>query len=187
MAYLPEAQDSLLLVIDVQDRLAQAMPPKVAPGSIARMKKLLIASRMLEIPRLYSEQYPQGLGKTLPVLQEELKDAPRFEKLSFSCLECTPLKEELLKLSRRSVVLCGIEAHVCVLQTAVHLYELGFTPYVVEDAVLSRFKEDYLSALNLFRQLGIRTLSTEIVIFSWLKGADHPRFRELSRLLKERE
>lgn len=187
MSSLPLPNDSLLLVIDVQDRLAQAMPPKVAEGNIRRIKKLLIAARELKIPRLYSEQYPQGLGPTLPVLKAELSDAPRFEKLTFSCLDCPSLRQEILKHSRRNVVLAGIEAHVCVLQTALAIQEVGLTPWVVKDALLSRFKEDYLSALAFMQQRGIPMVTTEIIIFGWLRGADHPSFREMSRLLKERD
>lgn len=184
---LPRGHDSVLVVIDVQDRLVQAMPPKVSPGNIGRMKKLLIAARILGIPRLYTEQYPQGLGPTIPAIKEELDGAPRFEKLCFSSFDCAPFQEELHRLSRSQVILCGIEAHVCVLQTAFALKGAGFSPWVVEDAVLSRFKEDFQSACHLMRSAGIPLLTTEIIIFGWLRGADHPNFRELSRLLKERD
>ena len=184
---LPFRDHSFLVVIDVQERLAQAMPAKYAGGNLARVQKLIQGARTLGVPVLYTEQYPKGLGPTLPAVRELLADTPRFEKTCFSCLEHPPFMEAVQSLGRNQAVLVGIEAHVCVLQTAVQFQEKGFSPFVVRDAVLSRFSSDYQAALDYLHLLRIPTPTAEIVLFSWLGGADQPGFKEISRLVKERD
>jgi nicotinamidase-related amidase len=162
------------------------MPSTYLAGNVERIRRLILSARALNIPVLYTEQYPQGLGSTLPVLRDLLHDSPRFEKREFSCLSCEPFLQTVKGLGKTQVVLAGIETHVCVLQSAVHFKERGYFPYVVRDACLSRYKEDYQGGLEFLAIEGIPTPTTEIVIFSWLSTSAHPKFKEISQLLKDR-
>jgi len=173
---LTRAADSALVVIDVQERLAAVMPAREAVVSAAGI--LLEAATRLDIPVLLTEQYPQGLGVTVPELVAKLPEgATKIEKTSFSACGVLPL-------IRRQVVLAGMEAHVCVLQTALELAAAGREVFVAADAICSRTEANYRNALARMQAAGIILTNTESVIFEWLRDAAHEQFRVLAKLIR---
>ncbi len=172
---LLRASDSALVVIDIQERLASAMP---ARETVVRATGILLeAAARLDIPVLVTEQYSKGLGGTAPELCAKLPEgAVRIEKTSFSACAALPL-------TRPQVVLTGMEAHVCVLQTALEL-AAGREVFVVADAVCSRTEANYENALARLRAAGVTVTNTESVIFEWVRDAAHEQFRYLSKLIR---
>ncbi|MFC4157829.1 isochorismatase family protein [Chitinimonas lacunae] len=179
---LLQAQDSLLLVVDVQEKLVPALND--ASQTVAHIKWLLEAARLAAIPVLFSEQYPQGLGSTLPCLRQMAPESPLLSKTAFSCVAAGCLEGTNLP---RQVVLCGIEAHVCVLQTALDLLAAGREVFVVADAIDSRSCEDKSLALARLEAAGVTVISREMALFEWLRDAKAPAFREASRQLLQAE
>lgn len=173
---LTRAADSALVVIDIQERLAAVMPARQA---VVRATGILVeAAARLHIPVLVSEQYTKGLGATVPELAVKLPEGSlRIEKTSFSACAVLPL-------TRPQVVLAGMEAHVCVLQTALQLSAAGREVFVVGDAVCSRTEANYCNALVRLQAAGVVVTNTESVIFEWLQDAGHEHFRALSKLIR---
>ncbi len=174
---------ALLLIIDVQEKLLPAM----APGHdvVSRCAILIQTAQRLDVPVTISEQYPKGLGHTVPELNSN--NAAVFEKMSFSCWRDEALKRHFIKLhdqGRPQVMIGGIEAHVCVAQTAIDMAQMGFAVYVAADAVASRKAESKALALDRFGQAGVQVINTEMAVFELVGEAGTPEFRELSRLIK---
>ncbi len=177
-----EAHKSALLLIDVQERLAPAIDGIEA--CLDHCEILLRAADQLGIPVVASEQYPQGLGHTVPRMAAFLAPDQIHEKRHFSCA-CDPgLAAALEELGREQIVLCGIEAHVCVLQTGLDLAARGRTVAVVADAVGSRRPESRRLALERMRANGIEVIDTEMAVFEWLSVAGTPEFKALMPLIK---
>jgi isochorismate hydrolase len=152
---------------------------------VLNTKLLLRACELLNVPVTASEQYPAGLGPTEPSVAESLPASTwRIEKTCFSCFEADGFADHVAAQKRDQVVLAGMEAHICVLQTAVHLKAAGYRVYVVEDAVCSRKLENYQNALERLRQSGIMVTSTESVVFEWLGDSRHAQFKTISQLLR---
>ena len=175
---LIERDKSSLLIIDVQEKLVEAMPK---PHSfIDNIIKLQQAANILKIPITISEQYPKGLGNTIDrIKKHEFKSI--IEKTSFS------ITGEGFFFEGEHIILCGIEAHVCVLQSAIDLVENNKkkTVYIVQDAVSSRYEKDYLSALNrMDKYSNIQIVSCEMVIFEWLRKSRTKEFKAISQLIK---
>jgi len=184
-SHLCRAEASQLVVVDVQPRLAAAMPEADGARTIRNLGVLLAAARALEVPVLATEQYPKGLGATEPEVAGHFPEATRIlEKTAFSCCGADGFTACLDAADRPQVVLAGMEAHVCVLQTACELNGRGFQVFVVEDAVCSRDPRNHRNALERLRQAGVVVTSTESVVFEWLRDARHPQFKALSALLK---
>ena len=177
---------SQLLVIDVQEKLLPAMLDSELV--VERCVRLVRAARALEIPVTFSEQYPSGLGPTVAPLREALGyEGSVVEKVEFSCLKSDPLRERLHELRRKGrpqVVIGGIEAHVCVTQTAIDLDDQGFEAFVVADAVSSRAKTSRRLALARLLKTGVDVVDSEMVVFEWLGKAGTPEFKELQGLVK---
>jgi len=173
---------SLLLVIDVQERLA----PAIAEGGarIARTRLLLEGARRLEVPVLATEQYPKGLGRTVADLLPWPAGTEVFEKIAFSAVREPAFADRLAARERDQIVLCGMESHVCVLQTALDLLARGFAVFAVADACGSRRPESHELALARLRQEGARVVNAEMVLFEWLERAGTQTFRAISRLVK---
>lgn len=177
---------SQLLIIDVQEKLLPAMsdPERV----VERCVRLVRAARALEIPVTVSEQYPRGIGSTVTPLREALGNAASVvEKIEFSCLKNDSLREHLHELRRKGrpqVVLGGIEAHVCVTQTAIDLEDQGFEAFVAADATSSRAKSSRRLALDRMRRSGVDVVDSEMVVFEWLGKAGTPEFKELLAIVK---
>lgn len=180
-----DAGASALLVVDLQERLGAAMPAKVLNRVVANTRLLGRSAALLEVPTIATEQYPQGLGPTLEAVAESLPDsAPCLAKQAFSCCGDAGVAAALAATGRGQVVVAGMEAHVCVLQTALDLAAAGHGVFVVEDAICSRRLENYQNALDRLRQCGVQVVSAESVVFEWLGDADHPQFRSIQALLR---
>jgi len=174
---------ALLLVIDVQKKLAQAMPPKAMSAVARNVSVLLRAAGKLGLPIVASEQYPKGLGPTLPALAKLLPHQP-LEKLEFSAGNNQGLAKAVLGARRRQVIIAGLEAHVCVFQTARDLALAGFHVFIPEDAVLSRTPANLRAGLRLCEKAGALVSSTEAILFDLLGAAGTPEFRALAPLIR---
>ncbi|MCM2307004.1 MAG: isochorismatase family protein [Sulfuritalea sp.] len=175
---LIDARDSTLLVVDVQGRLV----PAIARWQVLldQVVWLIRVARRMEIPVLACEQYPQGLGPTHPDVAAELPAGCIASKLHFSAVAgaCHGLDQDG---GRGHIVVCGMESHVCVLQTVMELLAGGKQVFVVEEAVGSRRASDKALALARMREAGASIVSREMVAFEWLRRADSDLFREVSR------
>lgn len=174
--------DTLLLIIDLQDKLLKAM--KYRDAVVKNTNLLLKLASETGLPVLVTEQNPQGLGKTVPELVENFPEGTAvIEKMSFTaCTQDT--KKALFGFDRPKIIVTGCETHVCVYQTVRDLLDDGYTVHVVEDAVCSRFKQNYRSGLELMKQMGAVITNTESIFFDILKVAGTPEFKALSPLLK---
>ncbi|OIQ82512.1 isochorismatase family protein [mine drainage metagenome] len=182
-ALFADRLDGQLVLIDAQEKLSAVMPVEAWPGVLRNCAILLQAARLLEIPAIHTEQYPRGLGATLPELAQWLSADSRVEKTCFSCCEESAFCDRLDD-TRRQVVLTGMEAHICVLQTALQLQEMGRQVFVVEDAVISRNPAHHANAMARLRQAGIIVSNTESMLFEWLKVAEGDAFRQVARLIR---
>src|SRR3954454_2351672 len=174
-------QFGALLVVDVQDKLLRAIPDRDA--LIANTLRLVKAAQILHMPVWATEQYPQGLGPTVAPIAELVPQRPA--KTTFHCCAVPQLLEQLYGRRIRHVTLAGIEAHVCVAQTALELLGLGFHVQIPADAVGSRHKMDWEFALRRLEHAGAVISTTEAVLFEWVETADHPEFKAFSQLIKE--
>jgi nicotinamidase-related amidase len=179
--------DSRLLIVDMQEKLLPAI--RRGKQVIANCVKLIRAAQLLGLPVFATEQYPRGLGATVAELAELLGERP--EKLRFSCSESLQWgtaseSTDPAVRDRTKVVLAGIEAHVCVLQTVLDLMADGYRVYVAVDAVGSRRRLDQRIALQRMADSGAVLTTTESVLFEWCEEAGSDEFKEISRLVKER-
>jgi nicotinamidase-related amidase len=175
---------SVLTIVDVQERLFNAMDAERRDDMVANVKILATAARRLQVPVLVTEQYPKGLGRTLPEVKTLVADVAPFEKTAFSCADAEGFVDRLRALEAEHVILTGIEAHVCVLLTALDLLKRGLRVSVVADAVCSRRAANLEIGLDQARQAGATITATETVVFQLLGRADSDAFRELSKLLR---
>jgi hypothetical protein len=173
-------QDASLLVIDVQDRINAVMTDQ---SHLSRIEVLVEACRELEVPVLASEQYPQGLGPTVDSLAAILGDTPPG-KLTFSCARDHGLRKAVEDSGRQQIIVTGIETHVCVLQTALDLTELGFEVHVPHDAVNSRRSADKEWALHRMAAAGATISATESALFELLERCDTADFKTVAKLIK---
>lgn len=177
------AEESLILIIDVQEKLLNAVFNKeIVAGKTAIIAK---ASEILGIPVIVTEQYPKGLGNTVTNLKNNLNANVLFyEKTDFSALDnkeiCNAVKASL----KRQIVIFGIETHICVNQTVTALIKEGYDVSVIKDACGSRTEAEYHAGLDRMKENGAHILTTEIALFEWLKGATHPKFKEVQSLIK---
>ncbi|CFX68834.1 Isochorismatase-like [Syntrophomonas zehnderi OL-4] len=178
--YRLNKEDAVLVVIDLQDRLMNAMPDKEKVYKNTGI--LLQTAQQLNIPVIVSEQYPRGLGSTVAEIKEHLKDYEYIEKTSFSV--CEALQAKLAGLKRKTLIITGSETHVCVYQTVRDMVAEGYQVHVVQDAVCSRFPANYQNGIELMRDLGAVITSTETVVFDLLKEAGTADFKALSPLIK---
>lgn len=179
--------DTALLVIDVQEKL---LPKIHAAAAVERNVAFLIdAARLLGIPVSATEQYPKGLGPTVPELGKRLRGDNQTtipEKVAFSSCAVPSVVEGFRRDARTHVVLAGIESHVCVMHTALDLLGLNFRVFVAADAVGSRYPIDHEVALRRLEQAGCVPVSSEMCVFEWLGGARHPQFKAASQLVQSR-
>jgi nicotinamidase-related amidase len=174
---------SALLLVDLQEKLIPAMhePAPVLGNSLI----LLTAAGRLSVPATITEQNPQGLGPTVPDIAAAVRGREViFPKMTFSAAGEPAVMSRMRQSRRTQVVIAGIEAHVCVLQTAIGLHQAGYQLFVVSDAVTSRKPASAVQALERLRQNGISIVTTEMVLFEWLGRAGTDEFRELSRLIR---
>jgi nicotinamidase-related amidase len=178
-------EQAVLVVIDLQQRLGDAMPNKVLNRVIQNTVLLAQSAALLDIPVLHTEQYPRGLGTTLTAITAALPPSTKsFSKTAFSCCGAPEFSAALSATARRQVVLVGMESHICVLQTALDLQAAGYVVVVVEDGVCSRRLENYQNALDRLRQCQVQIASAESVVFEWMRDAAHPHFKTIQALLR---
>ncbi|MCC6748255.1 MAG: isochorismatase family protein [Deltaproteobacteria bacterium] len=176
-------------LIDIQEKLAAAMPEKVLKGTLRNWLNLIETARVLDLPVVVSEQYPTGLGRTLPVVAEAVLRLPRervffFEKVQFSCARLGPFDAWVKQSGRTQWVLAGMETHICVFQTARTLRSQGYDVHVPRDAAVSRTMANWEVGLQLMQRSDAVVTSTEVVIFDLLKQAGTDAFKMLSRIVR---
>ena len=176
-----------LLVVDVQEKLADVMPRR--SETVEHCVRLVRGFRRLGLPVHVPEQYPEGLGPTVPELEKVLGDIEPLRKLTFSCCglpedDDNPLVRRLADSRLAQVVICGMEAHVCVLQTALTLHGRGIEVQVVEDAVCSRSDSHRSNALARIAAVGIAVTNSESVLFEVLETAEASEFRDILQLVR---
>jgi len=179
-----ERDKAVLVVIDVQEKLCLAMDHKVLHKLTKHIGILLESAAELKVPVLITEQYVKGLGATLPELREKAGDAATFEKMAFSSCGSSEFVQALKATGRTQVIITGMETHVCVLQTVIELREAGFTVHLVKDAVMSRNKQNWQTAIEAMNLAGAVPTSTESVLFQLLKVAGSDEFKKLSKLVR---
>jgi nicotinamidase-related amidase len=180
--YLLEREKTGLLVIDLQPPLLEKMWNK--QELTANVRRLAEGVRILGLPILLTEQYPQKLGPTAPCIAEVLAETTAFAKLAFSCCRERPIMEALRAQGKSAWLVCGIEAHVCVSQTALDLLSQDYKVQVVADAVGSRTQANWQTGLDRLRQAGAVITSTEMALFELLERAGTDEFRAVQRLVK---
>ena len=173
---------SQVVMIDIQDKLVDVMPKNEIKKVIDVSNIILQASKLLEIPLLYTEQYPKGLGTTVQKLKS-LFPHHAIEKKTFSCLDEPKFNSALVK-SRPQIILCGLETHICILQTALALKAMGKEVFVVEDATLSRSSLHHQNAIARLRSEGVVITNSESVIFEWLRIAEGDHFKAIAKLIR---
>lgn len=179
--YYLNKEDAVLIIIDIQERLVPAMSG--GERSVKNTNVLIAAAESMGIPVIVTEQYPKGLGCTVPQIEENLGKAVKFEKTAFSgCID--GVRDHLNKTNRKKVIITGMETHVCVFQSVRDLLKQGYYVFVAADAVCSRTEENYSNALSLMREMGAVISNTETILFDLLKEAGTPQFKALSKLIK---
>jgi nicotinamidase-related amidase len=174
------AQHGGLLVVDVQDKLLGLIPDR--ESVVTNTMALIRGARALGLPVWGTEQYPRGLGPTTAAIAELIHERPA--KTSFHCCAVPQFLEQLYGRNIRHVTVAGIEAHVCVAQTALELLDLGFRVQVPADAVASRYRIDWEFGLRRLEHAGVVVSSTESALFEWTERSDHPEFRTISEIVK---
>lgn len=175
-------EDSIGLVIDIQERLVPAMEEKEV--FVENSKKLIQGLQILNLPLLVTQQYTKGLGETIEEVKTLIPDFQYIEKKDFSCYDEPVFAEKLAVLAKKNVIICGIESHVCVLQTAIDLKAAGYVPVVVMDCVSSRSFDNVDLAAERFRHEGILMTSCESILFELTRSAGATGFKEISKLVK---
>lgn len=178
---IPIRNQTALLVIDIQERLMPVI--KQRELTITNTNTLLKGAEIFSLKTIITEQYPKGLGNTCKeiILPQEHE---LFEKICFSCIQSEPLLKELKVGGIKDLVVCGVEAHICVLKTVLEAIQLGFTVHVVADAISSRATENKQLAIERMRQSGAYIVSTEMILFMLLNEAGTAEFKAISQLIK---
>ncbi|MFZ5940980.1 MAG: hydrolase [Bacteroidota bacterium] len=177
-----QVAESAALVIDIQERLF----PHIAGHEqlLERVKILIAGMEILGVPVLVTEQYRKGLGETLPQISTMIRDFSPVEKMAFSCCDEPAFFSSLKESGRQKVIICGIETHVCVLQTTIDLFAAGYQPVVIADAVSSRNPLDREIALQRMSREGAIISTVESILFELARVSGTETFKAISRLVK---
>lgn len=178
-----EREQAVLVVIDVQERLVPAMKEKVYRKIKANIETMVAGAKQLGIPVVTTEQYPRGLGHTVPELAEICGETV-IEKVSFGCCGEPKFNAQLKTIGRKQVIVTGMEAHVCVYQTVLGLLEAGYAVHLLRDAICSREKDNFQAAISNAAAAGAVVSTTEMALFQLLKEAGTPEFKAVSKLVK---
>lgn len=181
--YIAGAGLSQLVLIDIQTRLQSVMVPDAMDAVTKNCTILATAANLLEVPILVTEQYPQGLGKTLAELSSLLPNIKPVEKLTFACT-AEPKFNRQLTVDRPQIILAGMEAHICVLQTALGLVKGDKQVFIAEDAIISRNPANKANALARLREAGCVISNSESIVFEWLGKAEGDAFKTISKLVR---
>lgn len=176
-----EREDTVLFVIDIQERLVPVM--KYKDQVIDNNKKLINAAKEMNIPVIATEQYPKGLGRTVPELLELIDEDNIYDKTSFTAYT-DEVREALRSLGKKKILITGMETHICVFQAARDLIKDGYGVYLVKDAVASRTKDNYLNGLDLIKSMGAMVTNTETVVYDLMKVSGTPEFKVISQWFK---
>ncbi len=182
--FIPDPEQAVLVVVDIQKRLVPAMSEKVWEKVLRNIEILIKGSREFDIPVILLEQYPEGLGRTVDEIRDLLLGLEPIKKVAFNCCAVPEFVESLKSISRRDVILCGMETHICILQSALGLLEMDHRVFVAADTVCSRAKHNWEFGLSLMRDAGVTIGTTEIILFLLSRSADTERFIKISRLVK---
>lgn len=175
-------EDTIILIVDIQEKLVNMLKEDTVTGKAAKLVK---AAGILNIPVIITEQYPKGLGSTVEVIkQEKTKDTVFFEKYAFSAMQESGFVDLLNHYNREQVIVCGIEAHVCVYQTVADLLDYDYEVEVIQDMCASRTEYEYNAGFEKMKELGAGVATLEIVLFELLKTSKHPNFKEIQALIK---
>lgn len=180
--HLLDANNAALLIIDIQERLAAVMDKKDLV--VRNTLHLVELAKMQSIPVVVTEQYPRGLGKTLPEIVSALPAYLPIEKVSFNCCGEASFNEQIKRLGKKKLIVTGMETHICVLQTSLGLLQAGFDVHLVTDAVCSRTKANWRAGLEFIRDAGGVITCTETVLFQLLGVAGTPEFKAISNRIK---
>lgn len=181
--FILNRDDSVLIIVDIQERLAAVMEER--ERVIRNTLHLIEASRLLGIPCILTEQYPKGLGPTVKEIRDDLEDNYKpVEKIAFSCCREDTFINMLRETGKKKVILCGMEAHVCVLQTCIDLLCQGYYVHVARDAVCSRREDNFITGIDFMRSAGAVITSTETVLFQLLERAGTEEFKAISKRIK---
>jgi nicotinamidase-related amidase len=175
-------ENCCLAVVDVQGKLAQLMHGKEALFKNIRI--VIQAARILEMPILWCQQVPDALGPTIPAIAELLSDIEPTNKATFSCCDADQFIARLNASQRNQILLCGIETHICIYQTAIDLLAKGFNVNIIADAVSSRTPDNRQIAISRMAAHGVNISSVEMALFELLRTAEHPKFRQIAKLIK---
>lgn len=181
---LPNRERCALLVIDIQERLTVAMPADVLSGVLRSTCTLIQTAHEFSLPVLISEQYPKGLGPTVADIRAISANSQPLEKVEFSCCRAPAVAPALEALKGYDFILCGMETHVCVLQTAIDLLQRGHRVYAAADGMCSRTAFNHNTGLALMRDAGAVIGSAEVFAFGLLGAAGTERFKRISKLVK---
>lgn len=175
-------EEAAAVVVDIQERLL----PHIHEGEIIlrNCMKLIEGLKILSVPIIVTQQYTKGLGPTVKAIVQLFPEYRYIEKISFSCLDEPAFKEELSVLGKPDIILCGIESHVCVLQTCLDLLGAGMRPVIVEDCVSSRKPDDKHISIDRMRQEGARITTMESLLFELARVAGNETFRSISGIVK---
>lgn len=175
-------ENTVALFIDIQEKLfPHILDKEILEQNLTSLSEGL---KVLGIPTLVTEQYTKGLGPTIYPLKKLFGDFPCIEKISFSCCDEPRFMGAIMNLEKKTVVICGIEAHVCVLQTVIDLVQLGFQPVVVEDCIASRKLSDKITAINRMRMEGAIITSKESILFELTRFSGSDTFKAISKLVR---
>ncbi|WP_368652676.1 hydrolase [Ornithinibacillus sp. 4-3] len=174
--------DVVLMLVDVQGKLAQIIHDSEQLHK--KTVQLIKGLQTLNIPIIWMEQNPQGLGPTSPEISELLTTEAPISKMTFNALETEAVIKELQQTERKQVLLAGIESHICIYQTAKALTSLSYNVQVVADAVSSRTKDNHELALSRLQKENISLTSVEMALFEMLRTAEHPKFKEVLKAIK---
>jgi nicotinamidase-related amidase len=172
----------ITLVVDIQEKLFPHMNEYelLLENSI----KLISGLKLLNIPFILNEQYPKGIGHTIAPIKELLSDINAYEKVTFSCCKTDATMKAIQKENKKFVIVFGIEAHVCVLQSVLDLLEVGFIPVLVTDCISSRKESDKVVAIQRMVQVGAIPATSESLLFELCVSAKNEAFKEISKLIK---
>jgi len=180
--FLLDKDDAVLLIIDIQERLATVM--KQREPVVKNCIHLVELAKMLHVPLAVTEQYPKGIGPTVDEIKHVLPAYQPIEKLTFSCCEEPSFLHMIKSLNKKTLILTGMETHICILQTCIGLLQSGFHVHIVKDAVCSRTKENWKTACEYMRDAGAVITCTETVLFQLLKTAGTEEFKTISKRIK---
>ncbi len=181
-AHIPDKKHTGLVVVDVQKKLMEVMRRRQTV--VENIIRLLHLSKLFNLPVTLTEQYPRMIGTTLPEIKDVLPSYEPIEKMDFNCCDVKHFNNSLKSTGSKTIILTGVETHICILQTCITLLERGYNVFVPQDAVDSRTEENWQVGLGLMKDAGAVITSTETVVFQMLEKAGTKEFKEMLKIIK---